>query len=164
MLRPAWLHIPGCLILGEWSHHRDYLGREDLSGTVLLWILAILNIVCFCYIHIVSVFIEPIFAWNDPLVSLIFLKRSLVFSTLLFSSISLHCSLLKAFLSLLAILWNSAFRCLYLSFSPLLFSSLLFAAIYKASLDSHFDFFAFLFLGDGLDSCSCTMPWTSFCK
>ena len=30
-----------------------------------------------------------------------------------------HWSLRKAFLSLLAILWNSAFRCLYLSFSPL---------------------------------------------
>ena len=66
-------------------------------------------------------FIEPIFAWNVPLVSLIFLKRSLVFSILLFSSISLHWSLKKALLSLLAILWNSAFRCLYLSFSPLLF-------------------------------------------
>ena len=36
-------------------------------------------------------FIEPIFAWNVPLVSLIFLKRSLVFLILLFSSISLHC-------------------------------------------------------------------------
>ena len=35
-------------------------------------------------------FIEPIFAWNVPLVSLIFLKRSLVFPTLFFSSISLH--------------------------------------------------------------------------
>ena len=34
------------------------------------------------------------------------LKRSLVFSILLFSSISLHWSLKKAFLSLLAILWN----------------------------------------------------------
>ena len=32
-------------------------------------------------------FIEPIFAWNVPLVSLIFLKRSLVFPILLFSSI-----------------------------------------------------------------------------
>ena len=53
-------------------------------------------------------FIVPIFAWNVPLVSLIFLKRSLVFSILLFSSISLHWSLRKAFLSLLAILWNSA--------------------------------------------------------
>ena len=31
--------------------------------------------------------------------------------------------------SLLAILWNSAFRCLYLSFSPLLLTSLLFTAI-----------------------------------
>ena len=40
----------------------------------------------------------------------------------------------------LAILWNSAFRCLYLSFSPLLFTSLLFKAICKASPDSHFAF------------------------
>ena len=45
-----------------------------------------------------------------PLVSLIFLKRSLVFPILLFSSISLHLTLRKAFLSLLAILWNSAFK------------------------------------------------------
>ena len=66
-------------------------------------------------------FIEPIFAWNVPLVSLIFLTRSLVFPILLFSSISLHWSLRKAFLSPFAILWNCAFRCLYLSFSPLLF-------------------------------------------
>ena len=63
-------------------------------------------------------FIEPIFAWNVPLVSLIFLKRSLVFPILLFSSISLHWLLRKAFLSLLAILWNSAFKWVYLSFSP----------------------------------------------
>ena len=51
-------------------------------------------------------FIEPIFAWNVSLVFLIFLKRSLVFPVLLFSSISLHWSLRKAYL--LAILWNSA--------------------------------------------------------
>ena len=49
-------------------------------------------------------FIEPIFAWNVPLVSLSFLKRSLVFPILLFSSISLHCLLRKAFLSFLTIL------------------------------------------------------------
>ena len=71
-------------------------------------------------------FIDLIFAWNVPLVSVIFLKRSLVFPILLFSSVSFHWSLRKAFLSLLAILWNSAFRCLYLSFCPLLFTSLLF--------------------------------------
>ena len=52
-------------------------------------------------------------------------------------------SLKKAFLSLLAILWNSAFRWLYLSFSPLLFASLLFTAICKASPDSHFAFLHF---------------------
>ena len=38
-------------------------------------------------------FTEPIFAWNIPIVSLIFLKRSLVFPILSFSSISLHWSL-----------------------------------------------------------------------
>ena len=41
----------------------------------------------------------PFFAWNVPLISLIFLKRSLVFPILLFFSISLHCSLEKVFLS-----------------------------------------------------------------
>ena len=34
----------------------------------------------------------------------------------------------EGFLPLLAILWNSAFTCLYLSFSPLLFNSLRFTA------------------------------------
>ena len=34
-VRPTWLHIPGCLVLGEWSHHRDYPGREDLFCTDL---------------------------------------------------------------------------------------------------------------------------------
>ena len=70
-------------------------------------------------------FIEPIFAWNIPLVSLIFLKRFVVFPILLFSSISLHLSLRKALLSLLAILWNSAFKWEFLSFSPLFLTSLL---------------------------------------
>ena len=68
--------------------------------------------------------------WNVPLISLIFLKRSLVFPFLLFSSISLHWSLRKAFLSLLAILWNSAFKWVYLSFSPLPLA-FLFSAIFR---------------------------------
>ena len=50
----------------------------------------------------------------------------------------------KAFLSVLTILWNSAFKWVYLYFSPLLFASLLFTAICKASSDSHFAFLAFL--------------------
>ena len=56
------------------------------------------------------------------------LKRFLVFPILSFSSISLHCLLRKSFLFLLAILWNSAFRWVYLSLSLLPFSSLLFLA------------------------------------
>ena len=40
LLRPTWLRIPGCLALGEWSHHRDYLGHEELFCIVLLCILA----------------------------------------------------------------------------------------------------------------------------
>jgi len=106
-------------------------------------------------------FIEPIFAWNVPLVSLIFLKWSLVLPILLFSSIALHWSLRKAFLSLLAILWNSVFKWVYLSFSPLPLASLLFTAICKASSDSHFPFLHFFFLGMVLIPASCTMSWTS---
>ena len=106
-------------------------------------------------------FIEPIFAWNVPLVSVISLKRSLVFPILLFSSVYLHWLLKKAFLSLLAILWNSAFKWVYLSFSPLLFASLLLTAIFEASLDSHFAFLHFFFLGMVLIPVSCTVSWTS---
>ena len=106
-------------------------------------------------------FIVPIFAWNVPLVPLIFLKRSLVFPILLFSSVSLHWSLRKAFLCLLAILWDSTFKWVYLSFSPLLFPSVLFTTICKASSDSHFAFLHFIFLGMVLISVSCTMSRTS---
>ena len=106
-------------------------------------------------------FIIPIFAWNVPLVSPIFLKISLVFPILLFSSISLLCSLQKAFLSLLASLWNSAFSGVYLAPSPLPFASLLFSAICKASSDNHFALLHFLFLETVLITTSCTMLWTS---
>ena len=116
-----------------------------------------------CYLFLISSasvrsipflsFIEPIFAWNVPLLFLIFLKRSLVFPILLFSSISLHWSLRKAFLSLLAFLWNSAFKWVYPSFSPLLFASLLFAVICKTSSGSHFSFLHFFSMGMVLPLC-----------
>ena len=102
-------------------------------------------------------FIEPIFAWNVPLVSLIFLKRSLVFPILFFPSISLHRSLRKAFLSLLSSLWHFAFKCVYLSFSPLPFTYFLFTVLCKASSDSHFAFLLFLFLEMVLITASYTM-------
>ena len=64
------------------------------------------------------------------------------------------------FQSLLAILWNSAFKWVYLSFSPLLFASLLFTAICKASLENHFSFLHFFFLEVVLITASCTMSQT----
>ena len=106
-------------------------------------------------------FIEPIFAWNVPLVSLSFLKRSLDFPILLFFSISLHWSVRNAFLSLLAIIWNSAFKWVYLSFSSLPFTSLLFTAICNVSSDKHFAFFHYFSLGMVLIPAFSTMSWTS---
>ena len=106
-------------------------------------------------------FIVLIFAWNVPLVSLIFLKRSLVFPILLFSFTSLRWSLRKAFLSLLALLWNSAFKRVYLFFSYLPFTSLLFSAIYKASSDNHLAFLQFFILGMVLIPASGTMSQIS---
>ena len=96
--------IPGCLALGEWSHHCGYLDHEDLflySSSVYFCHLFLISSASVKSIPFLS-FIVPIFAWNIPLVYLIFL-RSLVFPILLFSSISLHWSFTKAFLSLLAI-------------------------------------------------------------
>ena len=87
-----------CLTLHDLLHPWDFPGKSTGVG-------------CHCFLQ------------NIPLVSLIFLKISLVYPILLFSSINWHWSLRKAFLSPIAILWNSAFRCLYLSFSPLLFAS-----------------------------------------
>jgi len=118
MISPPWLS-------GSW--------RSFLYGTyVFSYHLFLISSASVRSLPFLS-FIEPIFAWYVPLVALIFLKRSLVFPILLFSSISLYWSLRKAFLSLLAILWNAAFKWVYLSFSPLLFTSVLFTAICKAS-------------------------------
>ena len=91
----------------------------------------------------------------------IFLKRSLVFPLLLFSSIIKHCSLKKAFLSLLAVLWNSAFNRMYLSLSILLSTFLHSSTIRKASSDNHFAFLLFFFFGMALFTASWTILRTS---
>ena len=67
----------------------------------------------------------------------------------------------KAFLSFLAILWNSAFKWVYLSFLPLPLASLLFTAICKASSDNHLAFLHFFFLGMVLITASYTISRTS---
>ena len=95
-------------------------------------------------------FFVPIFAWNVPPVVLIFLNRSLDIPILLFSSISLHCSLRMMFLSLLFSLWNTAFTGDIFPF--LLCLSLLFSDICRP-VRQPFCLFAFLFLGDCLDHC-----------
>ena len=89
-------------------------------------------------------FIVHNFAWNVTLVSPVFLKRSLIFLILLFSYLSLHCSLKKAFLCLLDFLWNSAFSWVYLFLSPLPFFSQLFVRLRQPLC-----LLAFLFLGFG---------------
>ena len=102
-------------------------------------------------------FIVPMFAWDVPLISPIFLRRSLVFPILSFSSISLHCLFKKFFLSLLAILWNSAFFWIYLSLSPLPFISLFFSTLYNSSSDNHFAFLISFSFWIILVTASCTM-------
>ena len=97
-------------------------------------------------------FILPIFAWNIPLVSLIFLKRSLVFPILLFSC-------------LFALITDEGFLispCYSLEFCFQIGISLLFSFAFHFSffhsylwglLRQPFYLFAFVFLGDGLDPC-----------
>uniref|UniRef100_A0AC11DHG0 Uncharacterized protein n=1 Tax=Ovis aries TaxID=9940 RepID=A0AC11DHG0_SHEEP len=58
---------------------------------------------------------------------------------------------------MLSILWDSVFRWLYLSFSPLPFASLLFSAICKASSYNHFTFRNFFVFGMVLVITSCTI-------
>ena len=127
VITPLWLS-------GSW---RSLL----YSSSVYSCHLFLISFASFRFIPFLSC-IVPIFAWN----AWIFLKTSLVFPILSFSSISLHWSLKKSFLSLLDILWNSALKWVYLSFYPLLFTSLLFSAICKASSDHHFAFLHFFFL------------------
>ena len=83
--------------------------HSRMSGSRWVWVIKPLwlsgswrsflysSSVCSCHLFLISYasvrsipflsFIEPIFAWNVPLVSLSFLKRSLVFPILLFSSV-----------------------------------------------------------------------------
>ena len=115
---------PACLC-GSW---RSFLYNSSVYSCHLL-LMSPVTVMSILFLSL----IVPIFAWNIPLVSLIFLKRSLVFPILLFSSISLYWLLRKAFLSILAILWNSALKWVYLSFCPLPLASLLSSAICKVS-------------------------------
>ena len=109
--------------------------------------------VCTRYLPVLS-FIAPLFWQNVPLISPLFLKRSLVFPLILFSSSFIHCSFKKAFLSLCAVFWKSVFSWIYLSLFPFLLTSLHSLAICKTSSDNHFAFLLFFFFGMVLLYCS----------
>ena len=109
-------------------------------------------------------FIVPIFAWIVLLVSLIFLKRSLVFPILLFFSMSLHWGRPSyLFLLFFGTLQSEFLRkgCEHLFFSLLPFTSLLFSAICKSSSDNRFSFLHFFFLGMVLITASCKISRSS---
>ena len=115
------------------------------------------NILCFYQVHTTSVFYYAHLCMKCSLGSSNICMSSLLFPLLLFSSILF---IKEGFLiSLLAILWNSAFRWVYLSFSSLLLASLFFSPICKASSDNHFAFLHFFFLG--LDLIQVIPEWSS---
>ena len=109
-----------------------------LSG---LWRSFLYNYVYSCHLFLISSasvrsipflsFIVPIFAWNVPLVSLIFLKRSPVFPVLLFSSI---CTDHWGSLSYLSLLFFGTLHSKGWIFPFLLCLSLLFIGIWKEAI------------------------------
>ena len=138
---PSWLSksLISLLYSSSYSYH--------------LFLISSASVRCLLFLS----FIMSILTWSVPLVSPIFLKRSLVFPILLFTSTSFHCSLRKAFLSFLDILRYSAFIWVYISLFPLLFTSLLSLAICKGPSDNHFAFLYFFFFGMVLVTVSYTM-------
>ena len=107
-------------------------------------------------------FIEPILAWNIPLVSLIFLEEifslshSVVF-LYFFAPITEEGFLISPCYSLELCIQMG----IYLSFSLCFLLLFCFIAIWKASSQSHFAFLHFFFLGMVLIPVSCTMSQTS---
>ena len=125
-----------------------------LSCCIIYWIISTsVRSILFLF------FTVPAFAGNVLFVSPILLKRSQVLHILLFSSISLHCLLRKAFF--LFLLFPGSLNSEGYIFPFLICLSLLFSDICKASSDKHFALLCFFSLGMVLITASCTMFWTS---
>ena len=90
-----------------------------------------------------------------------FLEKQLVFPFILFSFISQHCSLKKAFLALFTILCNSEFSSVYIFLYHFSFTFLLSSTICKVSSDNHLVFLHFIFFGIVLVTYLCTVLQTS---
>ena len=115
-----------------------------------------------CYLFLISSasvrsltflsFIEPIFAWNVPLVSLIFLKRSLVFPIYCFSLFL--CTDHWGRFSYLSLLLFGTLHSNGYTFPFLLcFSLLFFSQLFVRPLHTIILPFWISFSGDGLDPC-----------
>jgi len=127
--------------------------RWVITLLVLIWVIKVFFVYS-CHLFLISSasvrylpfpsFIVPIFAWNFPLVSLVFFKRSLVFPFYCFP-LFLHIDHLGR-LSFLSLLF---FGTLHLDGYNVLFllplAPLLFSANWKASSDNHFAFLHFGF-------------------
>ena len=111
------------------------------------FLLPLLNLICFCYVYDFSVLycahscIKCSSGRSNFPEAIYILYNSIIF--LLF----LLCALMKTFLSLLAILWKSAFHLVYIYLSPLPFTSLIFSAVLKAPSGNPFSFSHLFFLG-----------------
>ena len=115
---------------------------QTSSPSRSLWLFFYSSSVHSCHLFLISSasvrslnflsFIVPILAWSVPLVAPIFLKQSIHFTVLLFYSNSFSVHLWR--LSYILLLFHKV----YLSLSPLPFTSLIFSAVFKASSGNHF--------------------------
>ena len=152
-LQNAWLWVADHAVVAIW----------------FIWIFCtvlpcILSISSWSLQHLLSLYhLCPLLCLgqNLPSISPIFLKRSLVFPLLLFSSSFIHWPLKMGFLSLSAVLGKSASSWIYLSFSPLLFVSFLSLTICKSSSHSQFALLLLFFFGMASFSVFCTTLQTS---
>ena len=142
----SWVTTPSWLS-GSW---RSFLYSSSVYSCHLLFFVFFF----FCPLFLISYasvrpvpllsFIVPILAWNVPLVSLKFLITTLSHPIVFLYFFALTTE--EGFLISPCCSLNSAFKWVYISFSPLPFTSLLFSAICEAPSDNHFAFWHFFFL------------------
>ena len=121
----------------------------------------LLNIFCFCYVQTISVLYRAHLCMKCSLDSSNFLEEIFSLShSVVFLFLCIDHWQRLSYLSLL--FFGTLHSDAYLSFSPLLFASLLFRAICKASPDNHFAFLHFFSMGMVYIPVSCTMSRTSF--
>ena len=113
--------------MSDRSHHCYYLCREDLFCTVLLCSLATSSYLLLLLVHTISVLYRAHLCMKCSLGISNFLEEiPSVFQSVVFLNFFSWITE-EGFLT--SVLWNSAFKWVHLSFSPLLFTSFLFIAI-----------------------------------